>query len=167
MSPRPDIATALDPGETLLWQGHPKKGRPMTSRAGTTGALLFLGAVVLLLLAGFLEIRFGYQPAVHLSIYGIIGTAAFLTYLGLHVTLLRRRRARARDARTAYGITNRRIVVRAGPYTADLPLGPEVRAEVAGGGLDITAPGTTLRLDRLDDADAAREILMAQIGGPA
>ena len=30
MSARPDIAAILHPGEKLLWQGHPKKGRPMT-----------------------------------------------------------------------------------------------------------------------------------------
>ena len=49
MSPRPDIATILAEGERLLWQGHPKRGRPISARANLMGTLLYVGTGLLLL----------------------------------------------------------------------------------------------------------------------
>lgn len=164
MTTRPDITLSLAEGEQLLWQGHPKPGRPISARANLIGALLYALAIGLLLFAWWLEIYKGHLQGVRLSIYGIIGTAAFLTFVGLRVTVLDRRRARARDARTAYGITNRRVLVLAGPYTAEVSLGPEVRAKVKAGGVNVEGPEARIRLDRLSDAKAAHEILMAEIG---
>jgi hypothetical protein len=165
MSERPDITAELAAGETLLWQGHPKPGRPISPRANIIGALLYAATAALMLFAWWLAIYWGHLPAVRLAVYGVIGTAAFSTFVGLRLTLLDRRRARARDRRTAYGITDRRVLVLAGPYRSEVALAPGVRAEVKAGGINIEAPETKLRLDRLSDAKAAREIIMGQIGG--
>ena len=56
------------------------------------------------------------------------------------MTLLDRRRARARDARTAYAITDRRVLALAGPYTAEVALGPGVSAEVKARRCDHRGP---------------------------
>ena len=165
MTVRPDITTELAEGEDLLWQGHPKPGRPISRRATFAGVLLYTATILLLLFAWWLEIYKGHLPGVRLAVYGVIGTAAFLTFVGLRVTLLDRRRARARDARTAYAITDRRVLALAGPYRAEVALGAGLRAEVKAGGLTVDGPQTRLRLDRLRDAKAARDILLAQIGG--
>ena len=164
MTERPDIAAALAEGEELLWQGHPKPGRPVSSRANLIGVVLYSGTIVLLLFAWWLEIYWGYVPAFRLAVYGVIGTAAFLTFIGLRVTLLDRRRARARDKRTAYAITDRRVLALAGPYTAEVALGPEVRVDLKAGGVNVEGPDAKVRLDRLADAKAAQDILLAQIG---
>ncbi|HCQ64893.1 MAG TPA: hypothetical protein DIU07_06875 [Rhodobacteraceae bacterium] len=165
MSERPDITAALAEGEQLRWQGHPKPGRPVSHRASLIGVLFYSGTIALLLFAWWLEIYKGHLPGVRLSIYGVIGTAAFLAFVGLRVTLLDRRRARARDARTAYAITDRRVLALAGPYTAEVSLGPGVRAELKAGGVNVEGPGAKIRLDRLKDAKAAQGILLAEIGG--
>lgn len=167
MTQRPDIAAALTEGEQLLWQGHPKPGRPISRRANLIGTLLYAVSMALLLFAWWLAIYWGHVPAFRLSVYGVIGTAAFLTFVGLRVTVLDRRRARARDARTAYAITNRRALALTGPYTAEVALGPGVKAVVKAGGLNVEAPGAGLRFDRLRDAKAARDILVAAIGSGA
>ncbi len=167
MTKRPDIAAALDEGEQLLWQGHPKPGRPISHRANLIAVLFYTGTIALLLFAWWLEIYWGHIPAFRLSVYGVIGTAAFFTFVGLRVTVLDRRRARARDARTAYAITDRRVLALAGPYTAEVRLGPEVRAEVKAGGVNVDGGDTKLRLDRLQDAKAAHDILVAEIGNQA
>lgn len=165
MSPRPDITAVLAEGERLLWQGHPKPGRPISRRANLIGALLYAATIALLVFAWWLGIYKAHIPWVRLSIYGVIGTAAFLTFAGLRVTLLDRRRARARDARTAYAITDRRVIALAGPYSAEIPLAPGLGATVRAGGLDVEGAGARLRLDRLDDPKAARAILVAELGG--
>lgn len=159
MSPRPDIATALDREEHLLWQGHPKPGRPISARANLMGLLFYLATVALLLSAWWLEIYKGHLPGVRLAIYGLIGTAAFFTFVGLRVTLLDRRRARARDARTAYGITERRVIVLAGPYRTEIARTPEMTTSLRGNGIDIAGPDGKIRLDRLADAKSALAIL--------
>jgi len=165
MTERPDITKALAEGERLLWQGHPKPRRPISRRANLIGTLLYAGTIALLVFAWWLEIYWGHVPAFRLSVYGVIGTAAFLTFMGLRVTLLDRRRARARDARTAYAISDRRVLALAGPYTTEVKLGPGVKAVVKSGGLNVEGPEAKLRLDRLQDAKAARDILLAEIGG--
>ncbi len=165
MSGRPDISTALEEGEVLLWQGHPKRGRPISRRASLIGVLFYTGTIALLLFAWWLEIYKGHLPGVRLFLYGVIGTAAFFTFVGLRITLLDRRRARARDARTVYGITNRRVLALAGPYAAEVPLRPGVRAEIKAGGVNVEGSGAKIRLDRLKDAKAAHDILVAEIGG--
>ena len=83
--------------------------------------------------------------------------------MGLKLTLLDRRYARSRDRRTAYAITDRRVLSLAGPYRTEVALGPALSAEIRSGGLDIAAGETRLRLDRLDDAKAVREILLGAI----
>lgn len=163
--PRPVIAEALEEGETLLWQGHPKPRRPISARANLIGTLFYSASALVLLTAYFVGLYFGHIQVYRLAIYLLIGTAAFLTYLGLKVTLLDRRRARARDKRTAYGITDRRVLALAGPYRAEVALGPELTAEVKRGGLDVAGPDAKLRLDRLADAKAAHEILIGVIEG--
>lgn len=164
MSTRPDITAVLDDGERLLWQGHPRPGRPISRRAGLIGVLLYAATIALLVFAWYLGIYWDHVAGARLAIYGVIGTAAFLTFLGLRVTLLDRRRARARDARTAYGITDRRVIALAGPYKAEVPRGPGLRADLKAGGLDIEGVGARLRFDRLADPKAARDILVAGTG---
>lgn len=164
MSERPDIAATLAEGERLLWQGHPKPGRPTSARSALLGILFYSATTALMLFAWWLEIYKGHLPGVRLAIYGVIGTAAFFTFIGLRVTLLDRRRARARDARTSYAITDRRVLALAGPYTAEIDLGPDVRAEVKAGGVNVEAPEAKIRLDRLADPKAAHDILVAEIG---
>ncbi|MCB1336678.1 MAG: hypothetical protein KDK10_04180 [Maritimibacter sp.] len=160
---RPDISKALEAGESLVWQGHPKPGRPISRRANLIAFLLYSATILLLLIAYFLGIYRGHIETVRLLIYGLIGTAAFLTYMGLKLTLLDRRYARSRDRRTAYAITDRRVLSLAGPYRTEVALGPALSAEIRSGGLDIAAGETRLRLDRLDDAKAVREILLGAI----
>lgn len=160
---RPNIIEALDDGETLIWQGHPKPGRPIPARANLIAILLYSGTIILLLTAYFLGLYKGHVQVFRLAIYGLIGAAAFLTYMGLKVTLFDRRRARSRDKRTAYAITDRRVVALAGPYRSEIKLSPGVRANVKAGGLDIAGPNAELRLDRLDDPSAVREILLREI----
>lgn len=163
MTDRPDIAVHLHDGERLLWQGHPSAGRRLSARANTLGAIFYAATAVLLLFAWWLEIYWGHVPAYRLAVYGVIGTAAFATFLGLRVTLLDRRRARARDGRTAYAITDRRVLALFGPYTSEIPLGPEVHVERAGGGINVETPGEFIRLERLGDAKAAHRILTEAI----
>ncbi len=165
MTERPDIQADLAEGETLLWQGHPKPGRPVSRRANLTAVLLYSATIAFLLFSWWLEIYKGHLPGVRLVIYGLIGTAAFTTFIGLRVTLLDRRRARARDARTAYAITDRRVLARAGPYMAEVGLGPGVRAEIRMGGVNVVGPEARLRLDRIADPKTAHDILVAEIEG--
>jgi len=166
MSARPDIAATLDADETLLWQGHPKPGRTTSLRASALGASLYLATLALAVLAWWLEIFHGHVVAWRLVVYLLVAAAALCTYLALRLTLLDRRRARARDARTAYAITDRRALIVAGPYRAEVALGPEVTAKVSGAALEIEDAAARLRFERLDDAAAARDILMAATGGP-
>ena len=165
MSARPDIASALDAGETLLWQGHPRPGRSVAPGARRRGALLLLATPVLLVAAGWIAIAEPHALLLRLVVYLLITTAALATYFALRVTVLDRRRARAHDARSAYAITDRRALAVAGPYRAAVPLGAGVRVKVSGDRLDISGPDGHVRFERLDDAGAARDILMARIGG--
>ncbi|PIE08189.1 MAG: hypothetical protein CSA74_03130 [Rhodobacterales bacterium] len=163
-TPHPDLAAILAEGERILWQGQPKPGRPISPRATLTSVLLYLAAFVLFAFAWWLELFKGHLPGVRLAIYGIIGSAAFCTYMGLRLTLLDRRRARARDAATRYAITDRRVLVLAGPYRAEVPLTDDVQTEQDGDTVTVSAPGTRIRLERLDDAKAAHGILLSRIG---
>ncbi len=165
MSERPDITAALDTDETLLWQGHPKPRRPVSRRANIVATLLYLVTIALLLFCWWLEIYWGHVTGTRLAIYGLIGAAAFATYVGLRITLLDRRRARARDARTAYAITDRRVLALAGPYRAELALGPDLRARIRAGGINVDGPEGHIRLDRLSDPKAAHQILQRAIEG--
>ena len=164
MSRRPDINAALAPGEALLWQGAPKPGRPTPARANLIAALLYALTIGLAGAAWYVEVFRLSGPGTHLAAYGLVGSAAFATYMGLRISVLDRRRARARDARTAHAITDRRALTLSGPYKAELVLGPGLRAELAGGTLTLTGPDGRLRFERLADADAARAILLNQIG---
>ena len=165
MSDRPDIAAHLHPGEDLLWQGHPKPGRRISTRANTVGALFYAAAMALLLFAWWLEIYWGHVPAFHLAVYGVIGTAAFCTFVGLRITLLDRRRARSRDARTAYAITDKRVLALFGPYKTETALGPETHTELAGGGINVEAGGSSIRFERLSEPKATYAILTEALGG--
>ncbi|MEZ5721699.1 MAG: hypothetical protein R3D59_08530 [Paracoccaceae bacterium] len=165
MSDRPDIASRLHEGENLLWQGHPKPGRRISTRAGAIGALFYAAAMALLLFAWWLEIYWGHVPTWHLAVYGVIGTAAFCTFVGLRITLLDRRRARSRDARTAYAITDRRVLALFGPYITEIALGPEVHTELAGGGVNVEKGGASIRFERLSDAKSVHGILLDALGG--
>lgn len=165
MSDRPDIAAALAPGETLLWQGHPQPGRRVPVRATLIATALYAGTAVLLVIAWYLAIYRGDAPQTRLVAFGLIGTAAFLTYLGLRITLLDQRRTRARDSRTAYAVTDRRVLMLAGPYRAEVALGPGVSVSRSGDALTIIGPEARLRFERLDDAAHARDILLARMEG--
>ncbi len=169
MSTRPDPATlldeGLDEGETLLWQGQPKPGRPVPRRAALIAVLLYLATFALFGFAWWLALIKGNLPGVKLAVYGMIGTAAFCTFVGLRLTLLNRRRARARDAATRYAITDRRVLAMAGPYRTEVALDDAVDVRKSGNAVIVTTPGTRLHLDRLDDAAAAYDILQARIGG--
>lgn len=164
MSQRPDIAAALSEGETLLWQGHPKRGRPVSHRGNILGALFFGLSLGLMVFAWWLAIYWGHLAVWRLAVYGVIGTAAFLMFVSLRVTFLDRRRARSRDARTAYAITDRRVMALAGPYRAEIPLGPDVQATHRAGGVDIARADSRIRFDRLADAKQAHDILTSEIG---
>ncbi|SMH48142.1 hypothetical protein SAMN05661107_1964 [Maritimibacter sp. HL-12] len=163
MTGHPDVSAVLDPGETLLWQGRPRPGRPISLRSKRLGAALFLGSLLLLFLALWLEIFLGHTPQWRLVVYLLVSTAAFCTYLGLRLTLLDRRRARARDAATVYAITDRRALVLAGPYRAEVGLGPEVSVQGQGATLFVEGPEARLAFERLDAAEQARDILLARI----
>lgn len=167
MTDRPDIAAALDQGERLLWQGHPEPGRRVPVRATIYAILLSIAAFALLILSWYLALWHADAPQIRLLVFGLIGTAAFLTFLALRVTLLDRRRARARDRRTAYAITDRRALILAGPYRAEVPLGPGVRVRRFDDFVTVVGDDARLRFERLDDATAARDILVAQIEGGA
>lgn len=171
MSARPEISTALNEGETLLWQGHPKPGRQTPFRASLFANLLYGVTMILGLIAWYLGVYQMHSPATKLIIYGLIATGTFATYWALKITWLNRRRARSRDARTAYAITDQRALTLAGPYAAEVPLAAGAGAEIVKIGkrgtlaqLVITGEKGTLTFDRLDDAGAARDILMAQTG---
>jgi len=165
MSARPEVAAALGAGETLLWQGQPEPGRRLPVRATAFAGLCFAATLLLLVLAWYLEIWWGHVARWHLAVFGVIGTAAFFTFLALRISLLDRRRARARDAHTAYAITNRRALVLAGPYRAEVPLGPGVGVSQTGDSVTILGSGQKLRFERLDDARTAQGILITQIEG--
>lgn len=165
MSDRPEIAAALAPGETLLWQGFPQPGRRIPVRAAVFASIFFTATLLLLIFAWYLAIFKAAEPGIRLIVYGLIGTAAFLTYLGLRLSLLDRRRARARDARTAYGVTTHRALVLAGPYTAEVALTPGAVVRRSGDSVTIEGKTNAVRFERLDDAPAARDILIAQIEG--
>jgi len=163
MSGRPDVNAALEAGEVLLWQGHPKPGRPVSFRANLLGAVLYLSAILLVLFAGWLEIYWGHMTQWRLMVYLLVSTAALTTYLGLRLTLLDRRRARARDAATAYAITDRRAFARAGPYHSEVGLGPQVSVQARGTTLIVEGPEARIAFERLDGAEQARDILLARI----
>lgn len=171
MSARPDIDTLLQPGETLLWQGHPMRGRPTAGRANLLASLAYVLTFACGLTAWYFGIYRFYEPGTKLIVYALIATAAFATYWGLRITWLATRRARARDARTAYAITDRRALTLAGPYDAEVALGPTVtvtlreipRSRGKLSQLVITGDKGALTFDRLADAAAARDTLMAQI----
>ncbi|GGD37636.1 hypothetical protein [Sinisalibacter lacisalsi] len=165
MSGRPDPGAALEPGEALVWQGYPKPGRRAPARANLLGAALYVAALLLTVFAGWLEIYWGHVPQWRLVVYLLVSTAAFCTYLGLRFTLLDRRRARARDARTAYAITDRRALVLAGPYRAEVRLAPGVTVQTRGDTLLVEGPQARLAFERLDDAEMARDTLLARIEG--
>ncbi len=165
MSKRPDITERLEAGEVLVWQGHPKPGRRAPPRVVGYAALLVFGSFALLLMAGWVELFQTPSPAWRLMVYLLVASASFLTYFALRITVLKTRRDRARDARTAYAITDRRALTLSGPYAAELPLGPDMRADLTGDRLIIQSGADTLRFDRLTDAPAAHDILMRQIQG--
>lgn len=167
MSGRPELTASLSEGETLLWQGHPRPGRQVSFRANLLGVMFYAATIALALFAWWLEIYWGHVPLWRLAVYFVVAVSAFSFYLGLRVTLLDRRRARARDARTAYAITDRRALVVAGPYKADIALDPGVSAEVRGDTLLIEGEAAKLRFERLDDAAKARDTLLARIGSDA
>lgn len=163
MSTRPVVSAALEAGEVLLWEGHPRPGRPASFRANVFGAALYACAFLLVLGAWWLEIFQGHMPQWRLVVYLLVSTAAFCTYLGLRLTLLNRRRARARDAATAYAITDRRALALAGPYHAEVGLGPEVSVRARGTTLVVEGPEARVAFERLDGAEQARDILLARI----
>jgi hypothetical protein len=160
---RPDVNAALEAGEALVWQGHPRPGRRVARRAKLLGAALYAATFLLVVFAGWLEIFWGHVPQWRLVVYLLLATAAFCTYLGLRLTLLDRRRARARDAATAYAITKRRALVLAGPYRAEVRLAPGVTVQTRGDTLLVEGPETRLAFERVDDAAKARDILLARI----
>jgi hypothetical protein len=167
MSDRPDIAAALEPGETLLWRGFPQPGRRIPVRATVFAAIYAAATLILLLFAWYLEVWWGHVPQWHLMVFGLIGTAAFFAFLALRVSLLDRRRARARDRRTAYGITDRRALALAGPYRSEVRLVPGVTVKRFADSVTVEGETARLRFERLDDAGAARNILASQIEGIA
>lgn len=165
MSPRPDISSVLEPGEELLWTGHPLPGRRVPARAGILAALAFAATLLVVAAAWYLALFRGHIPAWNRAVFGLVTLAALLSYVGLRVTILDRRRARARDRRTAYAITSRRAVAVTGPYTAEVPLGPGARLSHADDTVTIASQTGSVRFERLDDAASARAILEARIEG--
>jgi len=164
MSPRPDITAALDAGETLLWQGAPRPGRPTPARRQAIAAGLYALSLALTAGAWYLAVFRLHSAEIQLLAYALVAAAAFATFAGLRVSALATRRARARDARTAYAITDRRALTLSGPYRAEVRLAPGLRIARDGQRLDITGDKGTLSFDRLADADAAHDILLARIG---
>lgn len=164
MSRRPDVATALEEGETLLWQGAPKRGRPTPLRANLIAAGLYALTLALAGLAWYVAVFRTTGPAMQLLSYALVAAAAFSTFMALRITLLDTRRVRARDAHTAYGITDRRVLSLAGPHSVEMRLEPGLKLALTGDRLEVSNAKGTLRLDRLSDAEAARDILQTRIG---
>ncbi|GKY86300.1 hypothetical protein [Sinisalibacter aestuarii] len=167
MSARPDIAAQLAPGEALLWSGHPRPGRRVPLKATAFAAALFTATLLLAVLSWYVAIFRGHLPGSRPLVLGILTLAALFTYAGLRLTVLDRRRARARDGRTAYGITPRRALALTGPYLTELALRPGVAVSLRGGTVIVSDEDATLRFERLDDGAAARDILIRQIEGGA
>lgn len=165
MTARPDITAALEAGETVLWRSYPRPGRAAAPGAAKLGILLFLATPGLLFLAGWIAIYYAQSLPPRLLVYLLITAAALCTYFALRVTLLDRRRARAHDARSIYAITDRRALVLAGPYRAEVQHAAAVEVRVSGDTVEISGPEGRLQFERLDDAAEARDILMARIGG--
>lgn len=165
MNPRPDIAALLEPGEELLWTGHPSPGRPVPRHARRRAVLMFAATPALLLVAGYLAIYRGHLPGWNAAVLGLVTLAALLTWLGLRITVLDRRRARARDRHTAYAITTRRALAVTGPYAAEVPLAPGASVAQASAALEIKSANGRVQFERLDDAAAVRTILDARTEG--
>ena len=164
MSDRPDIAAALGPGEQLLWQGQPQPGRRVPVRATIYATLFGLLTAVLLLVSWFLAVWHSDMPNVRAIVFGLIAVAALFTFFALRITLLDQRRARARDRQSAYAITDARALAIAGPYRAEVVLGPGVSVKRAGDTLSIAGNTDSLHFERLDDAREAQNILATLIG---
>lgn len=165
MSERPDIAAKLAPGEALLWQGQPEPGRRVPLRATVYASVLGGLTAVLLLASWFVAVWHATMPNARIIVLGLIVAAALATFFALRLTLLDRRRARARDKRTAYAITDRRALVLAGPYLTEVALGPETEVKRLGDTLRISRGETSLRFERLSDARAAQSLLTARLEG--
>lgn len=165
MNTRPDIAARLAPEEVLLWQGQPEPGRRVPLRATIIAAVFGTITAVLLLMSWFLAIWHSDMPNVRAIVFALIAAAALLSFFTLRLTLLDRRRARARDKRTAYAITDRRALVLAGPYLTEVALGPETEIKRLGDTLRISQGETSLHFERLSDARAAQRLLAARLEG--
>jgi hypothetical protein len=165
VSPRPDIGAVLEPGEDLLWSGHPRPGRRVPRHALLRAFLMFAATPPLLLVAGYIAIYRGDLLIWNGAVLALVTLAALVTWLGLRITVLDRRRARARDRRTAYAITPRRVLAVTGPYMAEVPLGPGAVFAQVGDTITIASGTDSIRFERLADAAAVRSLLDARTEG--
>lgn len=165
MSVRPDLTAELNEGETLLWKGHPMSGRPLPRRKQGMAALFFVAALLAIAVAGALASLEAPTPAQGLAVYALVGAAGFFTYAGLRASLLERRRAHARDRHTTYAITDRRALLRAGPFGGEVVLEPGVTARAEGDVLTISGTDAQLRFERIADAASVRDIIETRTGG--
>lgn len=161
------LTDELEPGETLLWQGQPLPGRGVARNGWRWFWLMVLAALTLFLMAIGLMIFLPLQSPLALLPMPLVGLSSFATFLALKVSVLDRRRARARDRVTRFGLTERRALARVGPYRFEIPLssGTEITyREDELGALIFAAEGhDPLSFDRLMDARAAKDIATAQI----
>lgn len=161
------LTNELEPGETLLWQGQPAAGRGVSSNGWRWFWLMVLAAVTLFLMAIGLMIWLPLESSLAALPMPLVALSAFATFLALKVSVLDRRRARARDRVTRFGLTERRALARIGPYRFEIPLSPATKItyrEDELGALIFQAEGCDpLSFDRLEDARAAKDIATAQI----
>ncbi len=96
----------LAPGERLLWSG-PKE--TTSSDFAVLGAVMFLGAMTMPLVAALLTGHVKFLPAEAKRVYPLL---AFIAFGVLNIALaLSRSRS---DAKTAYAVTNRRLLCAVG-----------------------------------------------------
>lgn len=163
MSRGADITDALAPGETLLWSGGPRPGRRMPRKAARIAIALYAATAGLMGIAWYLALAKGGGNGWQVVVLVLVALSALLTTLGLRITLLDQRRARSRDRNIGYAVTSERALVIARPYRSEVRLGPETSVTMDGGVITVSGGGKTVRFERLDDAPAVRDILLARI----
>ncbi|MGH1367835.1 MAG: hypothetical protein ACRBCL_04405 [Maritimibacter sp.] len=168
---RKTINDLLETGETLLWEGAPAPGRAVSRNGwiwlgamGVTTVTFFMAALALMTV-----IPTG--SPLTFAPFGLVVMAAFATFVGLNMTYLERRRARARDGATRFALTDQRALSLIGPYDFALPLSRDTEIEYRDGPLGALILRNTetdaLSFDRLLDGDIAQKIASAQIEASA
>lgn len=135
MSASPEIADLLEPGETVVWSGHPDSDR----MARSARVLVGIGALFLITsIAFFLILRAILSPWLALAglPFALMG-GAMMAAPAL---------ARRRSGRTAYALTTRRAIVRRPTWTGSVVV-------------DQFAPGQIDEVTRVEEADGVGDLV--------